>query len=175
MPIGGMVTLRGQRMYEFLDRDHARRCPASATSGASAEAFDGRGNYTLGLNEQLVFPEIDYDKIDKVRGMEITIVTTAKTDEEGRQACSQLLGMPFARPASRRKLRVAKMSMIVKSLRKPQFRGPAAQPLRRLRTAARLHAQVRTLPHLLPRACPRGPAARRDEVELVGEGRREQP
>ncbi len=95
MPIGVMVTLRGARMYEFLDRLINTALPRIRDfHGLSPRSFDGRGNYTLGLREQLVFPEIDYDKIDKVRGLEISIVTTAKTDEEGRRLL-ELLGMPF--------------------------------------------------------------------------------
>jgi len=97
MPIGAMVTLRGDRMYEFYDRLTAVALPRIRDfRGVSANAFDGRGNYTLGLREQLMFPEIDYDQIDKVRGLEISFVTTAKTDEEGRRLLS-LLGMPFAK------------------------------------------------------------------------------
>ncbi|ACZ38484.1 50S ribosomal protein L5 [Sphaerobacter thermophilus] len=95
MPIGVMVTLRGDRAYEFLDRLIGTALPRIRDfRGLSPRSFDGRGNYTLGLREQLVFPEIDYDKIDKVRGLEVTIVTTAKTDEEGRRLLA-LLGMPF--------------------------------------------------------------------------------
>lgn len=95
MQIGCMVTLRGERMYHFLDKLMNVALPRIRDfQGISAEAFDGRGNYTLGLREQLVFPEIDYDKVDKARGMEISIVTTARTDEEGRQLL-KLLGMPF--------------------------------------------------------------------------------
>ncbi|HLI71800.1 MAG TPA: 50S ribosomal protein L5 [Ktedonobacteraceae bacterium] len=97
MQIGCMVTLRGERMYYFLDKLVNVALPRIRDfQGVSSEAFDGRGNYTLGLREQLVFPEIDYDKIDKVRGMEISIVTTARTDEEGRQLL-RLMGMPFKR------------------------------------------------------------------------------
>jgi large subunit ribosomal protein L5 len=97
MPIGAMVTLRGERMYEFYDRLTAVALPRIRDfHGVSPNSFDGRGNYTLGLREQLMFPEIDYDQIDKVRGLEISIVTTARTDEEGRRLLG-LLGMPFAR------------------------------------------------------------------------------
>lgn len=97
MPIGAMVTLRGERMYEFLDRLVATALPRIRDfRGISPNSFDGRGNYTLGLREQIMFPEIDYDQIDKVRGLEISIVTSARTDEEGRQLLA-LLGMPFAR------------------------------------------------------------------------------
>ena len=102
MPIGCTVTLRGTRMYDFLDKLVNVALPRLRDfQGVSRDSFDGRGNYTLGIREQLVFPEINYDKIDKVRGMEITIVTTAHTDEEGRQLL-QLVGMPFkhlAQPA----------------------------------------------------------------------------
>ncbi len=95
MQIGCMVTLRGERMYYFLDKLMNVALPRLRDfQGVSAEAFDGRGNYTLGLREQLVFPEIDYDKVDKVRGMEVSIVTTARSDEEGRQLL-RLMGMPF--------------------------------------------------------------------------------
>jgi large subunit ribosomal protein L5 len=97
MPIGAMVTLRGDRMYEFFDRLVATALPRIRDfRGISPNSFDGRGNYTLGLREQIMFPEIDYDKIDKVRGLEISIVTSARTDEEGRQLLA-LLGMPFAK------------------------------------------------------------------------------
>ena len=95
MQIGTMVTLRGERMYYFLDKLMNVALPRLRDfQGVSPEAFDGRGNYTLGLREQLVFPEIDYDKVDKVRGMEVSIVTTARSDEEGRQLL-RLMGMPF--------------------------------------------------------------------------------
>lgn len=95
MNIGVMVTLRGQHMYDFLDKLINVALPRVRDfQGISPDAFDGRGNYSLGLREQLIFPEIEYDRIDKVRGMEITIVTTARTDEEGRQLL-RLLGMPF--------------------------------------------------------------------------------
>lgn len=93
--IGVKVTLRNERMWSLLDRLINVALPRTRDfRGISGDAFDGRGNYTLGLREQLIFPEIEYDKIDKVRGMEITIVTTAKTDEEGRRLL-RLLGMPF--------------------------------------------------------------------------------
>jgi large subunit ribosomal protein L5 len=93
--IGAMVTLRGARMYEFLDRLYNIALPRIRDfSGVPTRSFDGRGNYTLGLREQLAFPEIDYDKVDKVRGMEISFVTTARTDAEGRRLL-ELLGMPF--------------------------------------------------------------------------------
>jgi len=95
MPIGTMVTLRGERMWEFLDRLMSVALPRVRDfRGVSPRGFDGRGNYTLGLKDQLLFPEIDYMKVDKARGMNISVVTTAKTDEESRKLL-QLLGMPF--------------------------------------------------------------------------------
>ncbi|WP_407922659.1 50S ribosomal protein L5 [Abyssicoccus albus] len=95
MPIGAKVTLRGERMYEFLDKLISVSLPRVRDfRGISKKAFDGRGNYTLGVKEQLIFPEIDYDKVSKVRGMDIVIVTTANTDEESRELLTQF-GMPF--------------------------------------------------------------------------------
>lgn len=96
MPIGCKVTLRGQRMYEFLDKFMNIALPRVRDfRGVNRNSFDGRGNYALGIKEQLIFPEIEYDKIDKIRGMDIIIVTTANTDEEAREFLS-LMGMPFA-------------------------------------------------------------------------------
>ena len=97
MPIGVKVTLRGERMYEFLDRLFNVALPRVRDfRGINANSFDGRGNYNMGLKEQLIFPEIDYDKIDKVRGMDICFVTTANTDEEARELLT-LMGAPFAK------------------------------------------------------------------------------
>ena len=97
MPIGAKVTLRGERMYEFFDKLVTVALPRVRDfHGVSKKAFDGRGNYTLGVKEQLIFPEIDYDKVSKVRGMDIVIVTTANTDEEARVLLT-LCGMPFAK------------------------------------------------------------------------------
>ena len=97
MPIGAKVTLRGERMYEFLDRLFNVALPRVRDfRGISANGFDGRGNYAFGLKEQLIFPEIEFDKIDKVRGMDICFVTSAKTDEEARELLT-LLGAPFAK------------------------------------------------------------------------------
>ena len=96
MPIGAKVTLRGTRMYQFLDKFMNVALPRVRDfRGVSAKAFDGRGNYSVGLREQLIFPEIEYDKIDKLRGMNIVVVTTAKTDEEARELL-KLMGMPFS-------------------------------------------------------------------------------
>ena len=95
MPIGCKVTLRGERMYEFLDRLVNLALPRVRDfRGVSADSFDGRGNYAMGIKEQIIFPEIEYDKIDKVRGMDVIIVTTAKTDEEARELL-RLFNMPF--------------------------------------------------------------------------------
>jgi len=97
MTIGAKVTLRGDRMYEFLDRLFNLALPRVRDfRGINPDSFDGRGNYSMGVREQLIFPEIDYDKIDKVRGMDICLVTTAKTDEEARELLT-LMGAPFAR------------------------------------------------------------------------------
>ncbi len=97
MPIGAKVTLRGERMYEFLDRLFNVALPRVRDfRGINPNSFDGRGNYSMGLKEQLIFPEIDYDKVDKVRGMDIAFITTAKTDEEARELLT-LMGAPFAR------------------------------------------------------------------------------
>ena len=97
MPIGLKVTLRGERMYHFFDKLVNAVLPrVREFQGVPMNSFDGRGNYTLGLKEQIVFPEVDYDKVDKIRGLEISIATTAKTDEEGRHLL-ELLGMPFAK------------------------------------------------------------------------------
>ena len=96
MPIGVKVTLRGDKMYEFVDRLVNVALPRVRDfRGVSGKSFDGRGNYSLGLTEQLIFPEIDFDKIDKIRGMQIVFTTTAKTDEEGKELL-KMLGMPFA-------------------------------------------------------------------------------
>jgi large subunit ribosomal protein L5 len=95
MPVGAMVTLRGERMYEFLDRLITIALPRVRDfRGVSPKGFDGRGNFTMGLRDQLLFPEIDYMKVDKARGMNVSVVTTAKTDEEARKLL-QLMGMPF--------------------------------------------------------------------------------
>ena len=95
MPIGAKVTLRGERMYYFVDKlFNVALARVRDFRGVSPKSFDGRGNYTLGIKEQLIFPEIEYDKVDKIRGMDIIIVTTAKTDEEARELL-KLMGMPF--------------------------------------------------------------------------------
>ena len=100
MPIGVAVTLRGDRMYEFLDRLLNAALPRIRDfHGVPTKAFDGRGNFSLGVREQLIFPEIEYDKVDRIRGMQINIVTTARTDEEGKRLL-ELMGMPFSKERS---------------------------------------------------------------------------
>ena len=154
MDIGCKVTLRGERMYEFVDRLFTVALPRVRDfRGINANSFDGRGNYSMGLKEQLIFPEIDYDKIDKVRGMDICFVTTASTDEEARELLT-LMGAPFAKYGG---YIVAKTSMKVKSV----------QSLQNLRPAACLSSQVRHLPHLLPRARLQGRDPRSEEGQLV--------
>jgi large subunit ribosomal protein L5 len=97
MPIGVAVTLRGDRMYEFMDRLLNAALPRIRDfHGVPTKAFDGRGNFSLGVREQLIFPEIDYDKVDRIRGMQVNIVTTARTDEEGKRLL-EMMGMPFAK------------------------------------------------------------------------------
>ena len=97
MPIGLKVTLRGERMYEFFDKLVNAVLPrVREFQGVPRNSFDGRGNYTLGIKEQTIFPEIDYDQVDKVRGLEVSIVTTARTDDEARKFL-ELMGLPFAR------------------------------------------------------------------------------
>ena len=164
MPIGTMVTLRGERMWEFLDRLISVALPRVRDfRGVSPKGFDGRGNYTLGLKDQLLFPEIDYMKVDKARGMNISVVTTAKTDEESRKLL-QLLGMPFRTED----YDMATTAKIAKEAQDAEVQGPAAQPLQALRPAARLHAQVRAVPPVLPQARARRRHRRRDEEQLVG-------
>jgi large subunit ribosomal protein L5 len=97
MPIGVTVSLRGEHMWHFLDRLISAALPRTTDfRGVPTKGFDGRGNYTLGLREQIIFPEVDYNQIDKVRGLQVTVTTTARTDEEGRRLL-ELLGMPFAK------------------------------------------------------------------------------
>ena len=130
MPIGAKVTLRGDRMYYFLDKLMNVALPRVRDfRGVSATSFDGRGNYALGLKEQLIFPEIEYDKVDKVHGMDIIIVTTAKTDEEARELL-RLLGMPF----------LAKTALIEKWSKEPKFK---VRHYNRCKICGRPHAYLR--------------------------------
>ena len=134
MPIGCKVTLRGEKMYEFVDRLINLALPRVRDfRGVNPNAFDGRGNYALGIKEQLIFPEIEYDKIDKVRGMDVIFVTTAKTDEEARELLRQF-NMPFAKSGGKF---MAKTSMKIKQQRKPKF---STREYSRCRICGRPHA-----------------------------------
>ena len=150
MPIGAHVTLRGDRMWEFLDRLLSIALPRIRDfRGLSPKQFDGNGNYTFGLNEQSMFHEIDQDKIDRVRGMDITVVTTATTDDEGRA---------LLRPSASRSRRpdVAKKALINKANAQAEVQGARLHPLPALRPAALGLPQVRPVPDLLPRDGARG-------------------
>ena len=138
MKIGCKVTLRGDKMYEFLDRLVNLSLPRVRDfRGVNPNAFDGRGNYALGIREQLIFPEIEYDKIDKTRGMDIIIVTTAKTDEEARELLT-LFNMPFAKNKGGNIM--AKTSMKMKQQRTPKF---STRAYTRCRLCGRPHAVLR--------------------------------
>ena len=141
MPIGVKVTLRGERMYHFLDKLMNVSLPRVRDfRGVSPKAFDGRGNYTLGLREQLIFPEIDYDKIDKVRGMEVVVVTTANTDEEARALLTDGNAVPAVMSRNYRigrSMTVAKKSMIIKSQRRRKF---STRAYTRCRVCGRPHS-----------------------------------
>ena len=152
-----MVTLRGERMWEFLDRLMQHGLPRVRDfKGVSPNGFDGRGNYTLGLRDQLLFPEIDYMKVDKARGMNVSVVTTAKTDEEARTAAVHRHAV--RRQAIREGLKGEAMAQLARSQRaeETEVQGSAAQPLPPVRPPARLHAEVRAVPPLFPRARPEG-------------------
>ena len=184
MPVGAMVTLRGERMYEFLDRLISVALPRVRDfRGVSPKGFDGRGNYTLGLRDQLLFPEIDYMKVDKARGMNVSVVTTAKTDEEARKLL-QLMGMPFrtnqqAKARVRLRTRYSGQGRAFgqgsngndrkdrQGSQDAQVQDPSPEPLPPVRTAARVHAQVRHVPPLLPQAGARRRRHGRDEELLV--------
>jgi large subunit ribosomal protein L5 len=188
-PIGVATTLRGDRMWEFLDRLVSAALPRIRDfQGLNPNAFDGRGNYSLGLREQLIFPEIEYDRVDKVRGMQVTIVTTAKTDEEGRKLngikghCPAGSAPPGAQRQVRREASGAQgrasplLGEPPGSHADPGGADEAAaelqpnadpQPRLRHRAAESVHPQVRPLPHHVPRACPQGHAAGSYEIQLV--------
>ena len=182
MPVGLTVTLRGERAYEFLDRLTAIAIPRIRDfRGLNPRSFDGRGNYSMGVREQIIFPEIDYDAIDQVRGLDVTITTTAKTDAEA-FALLEALGMPFAREGVRAASRpstanpsrrsetgtMAKTSQIVRQQRARQVQDPRVHALPPLRPAARGVPQVRPLPGLPARDGAPGLHPRHDQDELVG-------
>ncbi len=181
MAIGTMVTLRGDRMYEFLDRLMNVALPRVRDfRGVSSKSFDGRGNYTLGVKDQLIFPEIDYNKVEKVKGMNISITTTAKSDAEG-LALLKHMGMPF-RPASLGENEETIMATTAKIAKeeKPKSRCVKdsrlkirhAQPVFPMRAAARLSSQVQPVPDLLPEARPGRRDPGRDQGQLVRKGSR---
>src|SRR3954467_13333483 len=176
MPIGAKVTLRGDRMWGFLDRLLALALPRIRDfRGLNAKQFDGHGNYTFGLTEQSMFREIDVDKIDRPRGMDITLVTTATTDEEGRELLRRL-GFPFGAHAA---VNTARWAGAGDNQRHGQegsdqqggpqaeVRGPRLHPLPAVRASARGLPQVRPVPHLPAGDGPRRGAARREQVQLV--------
>ena len=186
MPVGARVTLRGTRMYEFLDRLASIALPRIRDfRGLDPGSFDGRGNYSIGIREQIIFPEIDYDKVPSVRGLDIAITTSATTDEHGR-ALLGALGLPFAAEGTLGSVSVAKrsaprrpISSIPRGREAGQVEGAQgprsrvvkhytryAQPVRSTEGGL---SQVRALPDLPARARPPGRRSRHDEVELVGE------
>ena len=149
MNIGVKVTLRGDRMYEFMDRLFNVALPRVRDfRGINPNSFDGRGNYNMGIKEQLIFPEIEYDKIDKVRGMDICFVTTANTDEESRELLT-LMGAPVCEI---RRDYCGQDFYETEAAERGKVLLPQVQPLQDLRTAPCLPSQVRYLPYLLPRA-----------------------
>ena len=166
--IGAKVTLRGDRMWEFYDRLVSVAIPRIRDfRGLNPNSFDGRGNYTFGVTEQLIFPEIDYDKIDTVRGMDITIVTTGTTDDQGR-ALLRALGFPFRRDETRaRGETMAKKALVQKQQRTPKFKVRGYTRCRRCGRARSVYTQLRPLPDLLPRDGPRGRGPRRDQGIVV--------
>ena len=146
--VGVKVTLRGDKMYEFLDRLFSVALPRVRDfRGINPNSFDGRGNYAFGLKEQLIFPEIEYDKVDKIRGMDICICTTATTDEEAKELLTQL-GAPFYN--SWRYLNYGEKSYDPEAAGRGQILQPPLQPLQDLRSAPCLSPGLRRLPYLLP-------------------------
>ena len=152
LPIGVMVTLRAERMWEFLDRVVTLALPRVRDfKGVSPRGFDGHGNYTLGLKEQIIFPEIDYDRIDTVKGMNISFVTTAKNDEQGR-ALLRHLGMPFrALSQSLEDIRNGSCFSDRKAPQRAEVLDASQEPLPCLRSCARVLPRLSALPHLRPR------------------------
>ena len=165
MPIGAKVTLRGDRMYEFLDRLVVDRAAANPRlPRALAPLFDGRGNYSIGIREQIIFPEIDYDSVDKVRGLDVTITTTAETDEQA-YALLRGLGLPFARgqEGAVSGEEVARREGGTSA----EVQDAPVQPVQPLRPAARGVQEVRPLPDLPAHARARRRDPGHDQIELV--------
>ena len=167
--IGAMVTLRGDRMYEFFDRLVSVALPRVRDfKGVSPKAFDGKGNYTLGIREQIIFPEINYDQVEKIKGLNITVVTTALTTRGG-AFCSASSACPSApKPQAIRRYH-GQAFQDGAGQAQAEVQGAAVQPLPALRAAARLPPQVPDVPALLPQACAAGRDHRRHQVELVRE------
>ena len=170
MNVGAKVTLRGTRMEEFMDKLVSVALPRVRDfRGVSAKAFDGRGNYSLGIREQLLFPEIEYDKVEKIRGMEIVFVTTAHTDEECKELL-KLLGMPFeAEEEEDRK--DGKNEYETQAAAAGQILDPRLHPLQDLRASPQCASQVRRMPHLLPGTGLQGSDPRSPQGQLVSERR----
>ena len=174
MPVGVAVTLRGERAYEFLDRLMSIAIPRIRDfRGLNPRSFDGRGNYSLGVREQIIFPEVDYDEVDQVRGLDITITTTAASDEES-FALLEAIGMPFSKEgrapaAATARLRGAHGQAFPTGppAADAQVQDPGLHALPPLRPRARRVPQVRPVPDLPARARPQRLHPRHDEVELV--------
>ena len=163
--IGAKVTLRGDRIWEFFDRLICLAIPRIRDfRGLSPRAFDGHGNYTFGVTEQLIFPEIDYDKIDAARGMDITIVTTARTDDEGR-ALLEAFGFPV--PTGDPTKHHGQEGTHPEAAAQAEVQGPGLHPVPAVRTAQVRLPQVRAVPHLPARDGARRRGPRRDQGELV--------
>ena len=166
MPVGTKVTLRGARMYEFLDRLVSIALPRIRDfRGLSPRSFDGRGNYSIGLREQIIFPEIDYDDVAQIRGLDVTITTTAKTDDEARALLAGL-GLPFAQKEKSPSGQEVDDREGVAHAQAPNAGAPPLQPLR---PPARRVPEVRPLPDLPARARAPGRDPRHDEGLVVGE------
>ena len=174
MPIGAKVTLRGDRMWEFLDRFFNVALPRVRDfRGINPNGFDGHGNYAVGVKEQLIFPEIEYDKIDKIRGMDIVFTTTAQNDEEARELLT--LHRRSLCQIRGRRVCMAKKSMILKQQRGSKY---STRNYNRCKICGRPHAYLRNyrhLPYLLPRAGLQGPDPRRAQSQLVSAKRRLAP
>ena len=172
MPIGCAVTLRGDRMYEFLDRLVNVALPRVRDfRGVSSKSFDGRGNYTLGMKDQLIFPEIDYNKVEKTKGMNICITTTAKTDAEG-LALLKHLGMPFEQVKDiswrlLRKLHEMKNWRSPRPTKTPKLRCRHRNRCFRCGRPRGLFAKIQAVPHLFPEAGAGRGSSRRDQGQLV--------
>src|SRR5215204_3016866 len=165
MPVGARVTLRGERMWEFLDRFISIALPRVRDfRGVSPASFDGRGNYAIGLREQVIFPEISYDSIDATRGLDVAVVTTTESDEEARELL-RLLGMSFR---DSREVGYDEDGFAGKAAETAEVPGPGVQPVPAVRPGTRVLPEVRAVQDLPQGARPRGQDPRGNESELVG-------